>query len=47
MDAVMAILNFFIYIVLIFGLISLMAAVFTVIDPSPIDYNEHIDGEKK
>jgi hypothetical protein len=47
MDIIMGILNFLIFIVLIFGIISLMAAVFTAIDPSPVDYNEHIDGEKK
>jgi hypothetical protein len=47
MDIIMGILNFLIFIVLIFGCICLIAAVFAKIDPSPVDYNEHIDGEKK
>jgi hypothetical protein len=33
--------------VLIFGLVTLMAAVFATIDPSPVDYDENIDGDKK
>jgi hypothetical protein len=47
MDIFMGILNFLIFIILMFGVVSLMAAVFTAIDPSPVDYNEYIDGDKK
>jgi hypothetical protein len=47
MDIFIGILNFCIFMVLIFGIVTLMAAVFTAIDPSPVDYNEEIDGEKK
>jgi hypothetical protein len=47
MDILMGILNFCLFMILIFGLVTLMAAVFTAIDPSPVDYNEDIDGEKK
>jgi len=47
MDILLGLINFLLFMILVFGIIILMAAVFNAINPSPIDYNKDTDGETK
>jgi hypothetical protein len=47
MDIFLGLINFLLFMILIFGIIILMASVFNAINPSPVDYNKNIDGEPK